>query len=120
MTGESPTQPGRWESPVLPLPAPIVNIAVRATHGRGRPPRMMRWVFVCLNQGEFGYLPGDEVDIPGYHATVQPVTWANAVQVGFSHAGATYALGIQYKDGTTYGNLTLTATRWALKCYCDW
>lgn len=120
MNQNPPTQPGQWVSPLLPLPATGVNINVRATHGRGRPPRQMRWVFVCIGTGELGYAVGDEVDISGYHGTVQPAMWANASQAGFAHNAALFALGIQYKDGTTNGPLTNTATRWALKCYCDW
>lgn len=120
MIGATPSQPGRWNSGLLPLPAVSTNITVRATHGRGQPPRQVRWVFVCIGTGEFGYLPGDELDIYGYHGSVQPQTWANAVEVGFSHAGASYALGVQPKTSGTYNNLTNTNTRWALKCYADW
>jgi hypothetical protein len=102
------------------LPATSVNIAVAATHGRGHAPRLVRWVFVCIAVGELGYNVGDELDITGYHGTVQPATWANASQVGFAHAAATWGLAVQNKNGTTQNILTNTATRWALKCYCDW
>jgi len=120
MTGEAPNQPGRWESPLFPLPANGTNLAVVATHGRGHVPRQMRWVLVSTATGELGFLPGDELEVVGGNNSTNPTCWANATQVGLAMNAATWNWSFTQKTGASTANLTFMTTRWALKCYCDW
>lgn len=120
MQGDCPTQPGRWESPLLPCPATGVNIVVSATHGRGVPPRTMQWVLVNVRP-ELGYVPGEEIDlVSGYVNSLLPTVWRNAVQVGISHSTATQPLNYHNKSTGAFAALTNTHLNWALKCYCTW
>ena len=115
MLGATPTQPGRWESPQIPLPASGVHINVVASHGRGTVPLNVEWVLVC-QQTDAEYVPGDEIQLlSGYNDTSSPTVWKNATQIG---AVFNAGLALAHYSKFTVGNTNLTRTKWAIKAYC--
>jgi hypothetical protein len=117
MIGDTPSLPGRWESPVIPLPTSgAVNLVF--THGRSVVPTSFQWRRVCLKP-DLGYQAGDETETTmTASGGNQNLGWANAVQVGFLANAVGDVDDILRRD--TQAQANLTAGSWGLKVYCTW
>jgi len=108
--------PGRYESPLLPTVAGQTVYTVN--HGRGTPPRWVRWVLVNMTT-DLAYIPGDELEVAFYPSSVPGCggIWSNAAQIGLSLDNDLTQPDYAKKDGTGGGVITLK--NWKLKAYAD-